>query len=136
MPETIASPRPTPASAPGPAPAALAPGAPARTDQGDSRLKTGADRSAHTRTCGRRLRPVRPPRLPGAARHPRLRGHRAEFATEHRRAAAIQAHHPHLVVWFGETTQSYWAATPTGLTQAPDTDTLLLAIWPHTARRP
>ncbi|TQN28431.1 hypothetical protein FHX37_3776 [Haloactinospora alba] len=63
---------------------------------------------------------------------PRLYGRTVEFVAEHRTAAAIQAHHPGVVVWFGEATQSYWAATPAGLISAPDADTLLLALWTHT----
>ncbi|MBB4933882.1 hypothetical protein F4561_004702 [Lipingzhangella halophila] len=64
-----------------------------------------------------------------AARQPRLRGHTAEFVAEHRTAAAVQARHPGVVVWFGEATQSYWAAAPAGLIEAPDIDTLLLGLW-------
>ncbi|GAB3475861.1 hypothetical protein [Nocardiopsis coralliicola] len=66
-----------------------------------------------------------------AAALPRLGGHRAEYAAEHARAAAIQRRHRHLIVYFGEATQSYWAATPHGLIEARDTDALLLALWPH-----
>jgi hypothetical protein len=61
-----------------------------------------------------------------AACLPRLGGHRAEFAREHLRAASVQARHPHLVVWFGEATQSYWVADLTGLTQVTDIGALVL----------
>ena len=67
-----------------------------------------------------------------AQRLPRLGGHRAEFAVEHAQAAAVQARHRHLVIYFGEATQSFWAITPTGMLEAPDVDALLVAIWPHT----
>ncbi|WP_306370772.1 hypothetical protein [Nocardiopsis sp. CC223A] len=67
-----------------------------------------------------------------AQRLPRLGGHRTEFAPEHARAAAVQARHPGLIVYYGEATQSFWAVTPTGLLEAPDTDALLLALWQHT----
>ncbi|MFD0773082.1 hypothetical protein ACFQZ2_03995, partial [Streptomonospora algeriensis] len=66
-------------------------------------------------------------------------GHTAEFAAEHHKAAAIRAQYGRLaVVWFGEATQSYWALTPTGLVEAPDTDTLLRTLWSATrpATRP
>jgi hypothetical protein len=57
-------------------------------------------------------------------RLPRLGGHRSEFAREHTRAAALQARHPHLLIWFGESTMSYWVASPVGLTEVPDIGTL------------
>ena len=65
---------------------------------------------------------------------PRLGGHRAEFALEHAQAAALQARHPHLLVYFGEATQSFWIATPSGLVEARGVDELLLKLWPHTDR--
>ena len=67
-----------------------------------------------------------------AAHLPRLGGHRAEYAREHLRAASLQRRNPHLVVWFGESTMSYWVATPTGLTEARDPDLLVafLALAP------
>lgn len=68
-----------------------------------------------------------------AQRLPRLGGHRAEFAPEHAQAAAVQARHPDLIVYYGEATQSFWAITFTGLLEAPDTDALLLALWRYTA---
>lgn len=71
-------------------------------------------------------------RVRRAQRLPRLGGHRAEFAHEHAQATEVQARHRHLIVYFGEATQSFWAVTPTGLEEAPDIDALLLLIWPHT----
>lgn len=74
-----------------------------------------------------------------AQRLPRLGGHRAEFAVEHARAAAVQARHRGLVIWWGEATQSFWIATPAGLEEARDVDSLLLLLRPHTdppAHRP
>ncbi|WP_368045815.1 hypothetical protein [Nocardiopsis sp. HUAS JQ3] len=62
---------------------------------------------------------------------PRLGGHRAEFAHEHAQAAAVQARHRDLTIWWGEATQSFWIAGPAGLTEAADIDALLLALWPH-----
>ena len=70
-----------------------------------------------------------------AQRLPRLGGHRSEYARKHAQAAQLQAHHRHLIVYYGEVTQSFWAATPTGMIEAPDVDTLLLALWTHTAPR-
>lgn len=67
-----------------------------------------------------------------AQRLPRLGGHRAEFAVEHAQAAALQAQHCHLLIWWGEATQSFWVATPTGLEEARDVDTLLLMLWKYT----
>ncbi|WP_017588354.1 hypothetical protein [Nocardiopsis ganjiahuensis] len=64
---------------------------------------------------------------------PRLGGHRSEYAREHTQAAQLQAHYRHLIVYYGEATQSFWAATPTGMIEAPDVDTLLLALWTYTA---
>jgi hypothetical protein len=61
---------------------------------------------------------------------PRLGGHRAEFAHEHAQAAAVQARHRDLTIWWGEATQSFWIAGPPGLTEAADIDTLL-ALRPH-----
>lgn len=63
---------------------------------------------------------------------PRLGGHRSEYAREHAQAAQIQARHRHLLIYFGEATHSFWIATPTGLIEARDVDTLLLKLWPHT----
>ncbi|MGW5876367.1 hypothetical protein ACWFMI_07410 [Nocardiopsis terrae] len=85
-----------------------------------------------------------------AQRLPRLGGHRSEYAREHAQAAQLQAHpspattlngrlrrspdsNRHLVIWWGEATQSFWAATPTGMIEAPDVDTLLLTVWTYTA---
>ncbi|WP_370011864.1 hypothetical protein UIS43_24570 [Nocardiopsis sp. LDBS0036] len=67
-----------------------------------------------------------------AQRLPRLGGHRTEFADEHARAAALQSRHRHLIVYYGEATQSFWAVTPTGLVEAADIDALFLALWPYT----
>lgn len=61
-----------------------------------------------------------------AERLPRLGGQRAEYAREHARAAALQRHNPHLLVWFGEETGSFWVASPTGLTEARDPGALPL----------
>jgi hypothetical protein len=63
-----------------------------------------------------------------AQRLPRLGGHRAEFAVEHVQAAAVQARHRGLVIWWGEATQSFWIATPAGLAEAADVDALLLLL--------
>lgn len=63
---------------------------------------------------------------------PRLGGHRAEFALEHHQAAQVQARHRHLLIWWGEATQTFWIAGPSGLTEARDIDELLLKLWPHT----
>jgi hypothetical protein len=68
-----------------------------------------------------------------AQRLPRLGGHRSEYAREHAQAAQLQAHHRHLIVYYGEATQSFWAATPTGMVEAPDVDALFLELWTHTA---
>jgi hypothetical protein len=69
-----------------------------------------------------------------AQRLPRLGGHRSEFSHEHAQAAAIQARHSHLIVYYGEATQSFWVATSAGLAEARDIDALLLLLWPHTTR--
>ncbi|MCY9787747.1 hypothetical protein KIK06_28100 [Nocardiopsis sp. EMB25] len=63
---------------------------------------------------------------------PLLGGRRAEYSHEHARAAAVQAGYPHLVIWFGESNQTYWVMTPDGLLEAGDIDELLLVLWPHT----
>lgn len=55
---------------------------------------------------------------------PRLGGHRSEYAAEHARAADAQARNPHLVVWFGESTGSFWVASSTGLAEVPDLQAL------------
>lgn len=62
---------------------------------------------------------------------PRLGGHRSEFAREHAQAAAVQARHRDLTIWWGEATQSFWIASPAGLTEAADIDALLLFLRPH-----
>lgn len=67
-----------------------------------------------------------------AQRLPRLGGHRAEFSREHAQAAEIQARHRHLIVWWGEATQSFWIASSSGLEEASDIDSLLQVLWPHT----
>nr|WP_184288499.1 hypothetical protein [Nocardiopsis algeriensis] len=62
---------------------------------------------------------------------PRLGGHRAEYAREHAQAAALQRQYRHLIVYYGEATQSFWAITSTGLVEGRDIDALLLALWPR-----
>ncbi|ASU59148.1 hypothetical protein [Nocardiopsis dassonvillei] len=42
---------------------------------------------------------------------------------EHISTAALQGRHSHLIIWFGESTMSYWVASPTGLTEVPDIGT-------------
>ncbi len=69
-----------------------------------------------------------------AQRLPHLGGHRAEFIREHAQAAVLQARHRHLIIYFGEATQSFWAVTSTGLLEAPNVDALLLALWPQPRR--
>lgn len=69
-----------------------------------------------------------------AQRLPLVGGHRSEYRREHAFAAAFQAKHPHLVVWFGEATGSYWVASSTGLAEVPDLRTLTLVLEPVTAR--
>ncbi|OOC54858.1 hypothetical protein NOSIN_14470 [Nocardiopsis sinuspersici] len=71
-------------------------------------------------------------RLRRAQGLPRLGGHRSEFSREHAQAAAVQTRHRHLIVYYGEATQSFWAVTPTGMVEARDVDALLLVLWPHT----
>lgn len=61
-------------------------------------------------------------------------GRSAEFAAEHRNAVALQARYRHRVIWFGEATQSYWAATSAGLIEGADVDALLLALWAAASR--
>ncbi|MFL1446647.1 hypothetical protein, partial [Nocardiopsis protaetiae] len=61
---------------------------------------------------------------------PLLGGHRAEFLREHRHAATLQARYPHLVIWFGEATGSYWVASAAGLTEVPDRATLTRLLAP------
>ena len=63
---------------------------------------------------------------------PRLGGHRSEFAVEHAQAAAVQARHRDLIVYFGEATQSFWAITPTDMVEARDVGGLLSAVRAHT----
>ncbi|GAB3727457.1 hypothetical protein [Nocardiopsis nanhaiensis] len=64
---------------------------------------------------------------------PRLGGHRSEYSREHARVAALQARNPHLLLWFGEATLSYWVAGPTGLTEARTPRELLLLLDPAPA---
>jgi hypothetical protein len=59
-----------------------------------------------------------------------LGGHRAEYAREHLRAASAQARNPDLVIWFGESTHSYWVASSAGLTEASDVGALLILLNP------
>ncbi|MFW6639925.1 hypothetical protein ACOALZ_07745 [Nocardiopsis algeriensis] len=66
-----------------------------------------------------------------AQRLPRLGGHRAEYSREHTQAAALQRQYRHLIVYYGEATQSFWAITPAGLVEGCDIDALLLALWPR-----
>ncbi|WP_116246656.1 hypothetical protein [Nocardiopsis sp. FIRDI 009] len=70
-----------------------------------------------------------------AERSPRLGGHRAEFAPEHALAAAVQDRHPHLIIWYGEETGSYWVASSSGLAEVPDAATLTRLLTPAPARR-
>lgn len=67
-----------------------------------------------------------------AERLPRLGGHRAEYSRERAQAAHVQRRYPHLIVYYGEVTQSFWTAGPAGLEEAHGLDTLLLKLWPHT----
>ena len=66
---------------------------------------------------------------------PRLGGHRAEFALEHQQAAALQARHRGLITWFGEATQSFWVASPTGMYEAKTYDDLLAHLWAQSQSR-
>lgn len=61
---------------------------------------------------------------------PRLGGHRSEYAAEHSEAAAAQGRHPHLIIWFGESTGSFWVASSTGLAEVPDARTLARVLEP------
>ncbi|MGW9553168.1 hypothetical protein ACWGSK_01575 [Nocardiopsis sp. NPDC055551] len=79
---------------------------------------------------------------------PRLGGHRTEFVPEHRQAAQMQAHpsptttlnghlrrsldpNPHLMIFFGEATQSFWVASTSGMVEARTLDDLLTHLWTH-----
>lgn len=62
---------------------------------------------------------------------PRLGGHRTEFAPEHRQAARLQARNPHLMIFFGEATQSFWVASTSGMVEARTFDDLLTHLWAH-----
>ncbi|GHD15886.1 hypothetical protein GCM10007147_03780 [Nocardiopsis kunsanensis] len=66
---------------------------------------------------------------------PRLGGHRAEFSTEHTRAAMLQARHRGLIIFFGEATQSYWVASAAGLAEARTWDGLLAHLWARTSQQ-
>jgi len=66
---------------------------------------------------------------------PRLGGHCAEYQREHALAATLQRHNPHLIIWFGEQTGSYWVAASTGLTEVPDTATLDRLLAPDPVHR-
>lgn len=68
-----------------------------------------------------------------ALRLPMVGGHRREFAREHLIAAQIQADNRHLVLWFGEATQSYWVAAAEGLREARTLGELLLLVDPAPA---
>ncbi|WP_435105225.1 hypothetical protein [Nocardiopsis synnemataformans] len=74
-------------------------------------------------------------RVRRAQRLPRLGGHRSEFAREHTQAAEVQKCYRHLIIWWGESTQSFWAITPTGMVEAADVDALLLLLWSHSTQR-
>ncbi|GAA1464400.1 hypothetical protein GCM10009603_40940 [Nocardiopsis exhalans] len=65
-----------------------------------------------------------------ALKLPIIGGHRTEFEKEHRQAAALQALNPHLLVWWGEHSQSYWVATSEGLTEATNPGHLLSLLDP------
>lgn len=68
---------------------------------------------------------------------PRLGGHRAEFSAEHTRAALLQQRYRNLIIYFGESTQSYWVASSGGLYEAGDWDNLLAHLWARDqVRRP
>ncbi|MDE3723531.1 hypothetical protein PWG71_19245 [Nocardiopsis sp. N85] len=66
---------------------------------------------------------------------PLIGGHRSEYRREHTLAAAFQTEHSHLVVWFGEATGSYWAASSTGLAEVLDLRTLTRVLEPMMAHR-
>ncbi|MBQ1080977.1 hypothetical protein [Nocardiopsis sp. B62] len=66
---------------------------------------------------------------------PRLGGHLAEYRPEHALAASLQARNPHLIIWFGESTMSYWMASSTGLSEVPDAGTLQRLLTPGPAHR-
>lgn len=59
-----------------------------------------------------------------------LGGQRCEFAREHLIAAEVQADNQHLLLWFGESTQSYWVASAEGLREARTVGDLLLLVDP------
>ncbi|GAA3737333.1 hypothetical protein [Salinactinospora qingdaonensis] len=53
---------------------------------------------------------------------------------EHARAAALQAQHPGVIVWYGETSGHYYAMDADGLHEAPNLEALALRMWWHTHR--
>lgn len=128
-------PRRTPAPAPAPDRAPAPPPAPTRRPAPTPPPPRGpAEPAAVLSACATCTHPAC--RARRSASQPRMYGRTSEFTPEHRTAAAIQARHPHAVVWFGESTQSYWSATPTALTEAPDPDTPLLNLWAGSASTP
>lgn len=70
-----------------------------------------------------------------AERLPRLGGHRTEYAFEHHQAAQVQARNRHLLIWWGEATQSFWAASDTGMYEAKTYDDLLAYLWAQSQSR-
>lgn len=59
-----------------------------------------------------------------AEAQPRQGGQRMEFASEHAEAKRVQALNPGVLVWYGETTQSYWIATASGLSEVENIEAL------------
>lgn len=66
---------------------------------------------------------------------PRLGGHRSEFSAEHHKAALLQARYRGPIIFFGESTQSYWVASAAGLAEARTWDGLLAHLWARTSQQ-
>lgn len=59
-----------------------------------------------------------------ADHQPRRGGRRREFGAEHATADMLNLRRNDLIFWYGEATQTYWVATPTGLVEAQDAEEL------------
>lgn len=56
-------------------------------------------------------------------------GRSPRHADEHAAAARLQARHPHLIVWFGETSGHYYVMDIDGLHQHSSLDAATVFVW-------
>lgn len=61
-------------------------------------------------------------------------GRSPRYSDAHAAAARLQAQHPHLIVWFGESSGHYYVMDTEGLRAHPSIDAATVSVWWRTNR--